>query len=359
MNYFLIIFSFCLLPTAFSKFIKRTNSEIYDLGPLNNNNNENQNSTEIKPLFEDGKMNLEATDKKRRSIRDFVNNEIVPRFSFKSSRRSFSSSSTDSRKSNDSQRSSRSSSGNLSITSDDSPKERLASSDFSRPKFLNTFLALNSVDAINWDELTDNLSLSLPEDLESLLNKYFRNENYRNNEPFKSKVRKAMAFISNDFQSNPFILNLAIKLVQMYDTKAPNALKLFLESRFAFMKTVPWDQNTFTKNLEVQVKGSPGHSSQLFQDPTFLEHLETLFLDMFTNYPNSLYDTADRTNRMFMMFMELFYNTNTASDFYRRYAYFIKILLKTAVAPVNNDRVENAFTYRFDDIQAEISSLFD
>ena len=365
MNILIIVTSFCLLPTTFSNLLKKKGSKEYNIDSLDNT--ESHNFGEPTSFINDGKFYLDTVPVKRNVFREIANQARLPSFSFSS--RNSSSSEKSSNLSTSPRGSSTSSRGSSKTTRSPSKSnsasseayERHASSDSPRPDYLNSVVLLNDENPILWDQLDSNLSM--PENLEALLKQYFVIENYGRNEPFKTKVRATLGFIQrHGFHLNPFILNLTIKLVKMYDEKAPNALKLFLESRFSFMKTFEWNETTFISRMEALLKGSSGYNAKLFQDSAFRGHLQTLFLDLLKNEPNSFYNVEERINLMFMMYMELFSSSTSEVDFYRRYTFVVRIILKMSHeafhgVEVTNDRVETVFNNRFESFRAKMDEF--
>lgn len=338
-------------------------SQKYDLVQLDGQREEAKNGEGLKYLFNDNKMDLTLI-KKRPSLKDRVT-QIIQNSPLSSPRTSESSTSSPSSSPRNSLRKSltkllRSSSSSRDSTASDESnlKERNALSDERGSQIISSLIDFESVQPINWDDI--DAEPSLPGDFEAKMEGYLMFTAHRKDKIFKEKVRKALQFI--DFPLNPFILNLAINMVQKFDNKAPNALKLFLESRFSVMKQI--NQANFAKSVESYVSNSIGYNAELFKDPTFLGHVETLFLDVFSKEDGDLYDFKRKVDILFITYMELFNNVKVEADFLKRVAIIVKILMKICTeafpgATLTNDRIENILIHRFDRFEDEINNMFE
>lgn len=225
----------------------------------------------------------------------------------------------------------------------------------SKPGFLNYFLDFTEVDAISWGSFEPTwTAISLNQDQKGFIQQYAEDCDQHEID-FIAKVYKTLKYLEKSYPINHFILNLAVFMVNSYDNKGPKAAKLFLDSRFAFMRDYKWSHEKLLTKLKPHMKYSR-HWATLCEDSHFNNNVQSLFMD--------LLHKKSQFHPMMMIYMQIFNGPNDANRFVERYARFLKTLIRLAVSdrhfegPINVNHLTSIMIFANEELSNAIDAEF-
>lgn len=216
---------------------------------------------------------------------------------------------------------------------------------------------------IDWNENSfhPEIGLTLTEAQERIIQKYvtkfpeISTGNYdRNYNDFKAKVLKTLGYIRDNYSMNGFVVNLASIMVYIYDNRAPNALRYFMDSTFSFFSNKQWDDSKINRHISSALSRLVPdlYHGRLANNENFKSHVYYLLLDV----APGKYELRN----LMKMYTEIFDQTLDYNDFISRYATILKILMEITEEKKRNE--EDLSDLKCEDIEFTLkkrSELFE
>lgn len=184
---------------------------------------------------------------------------------------------------------------------------------------------------IKWDNVPINSEINLTDNQGEIIFDYANKDSSVDivdfpeyEQDFNTKVLKTLGFICDKYPINDFVVNLASALVYLYDVKAPNAIRYFMDSFMSFMADPKWkDSDLFERvNQKLRLSLPKVYDDSLANDKIFQLHVYNLFLNVAPN--------KSLLNALMKLYTEAFSQVSTFRDFIECYSSIISVLIELA-----------------------------